>query len=105
MKNHILRLHCGETMKAVTYTSILAILVSLSGCISSAVRVDQTPTSAVQMATEQGSSALKQMRTASSKTVLIAAHRGGYERDKAEQAPENSLANIQLSHSKGIALY
>ncbi|HCM47131.1 MAG TPA: hypothetical protein DIS98_06405 [Colwellia sp.] len=105
MKNHNLRLHCGETMKAITFTTILAILVSLSGCISSAVRVDQTPTSAVQMATEQGSSALKQMRTASSKTMLVAAHRGGYESDKVDQAPENSLANIQNSQSKGIDLY
>jgi glycerophosphoryl diester phosphodiesterase len=38
-------------------------------------------------------------------TILIAAHRGGYENDKADQAPENSVANIMISKSKGYDLY
>ena len=37
--------------------------------------------------------------------ILIAAHRGGYETDKADRAPENSVANIHVSQRKGYALY
>lgn len=38
-------------------------------------------------------------------TVQIAAHRGGYENDKSENAPENSVANIRNCQSKGFELY
>ncbi|MEJ6603726.1 MAG: glycerophosphodiester phosphodiesterase family protein [Verrucomicrobiia bacterium] len=37
--------------------------------------------------------------------ILIAAHRGGYETDQADRAPENSVANIRVSQRKGFALY
>ncbi|TWU48867.1 Glycerophosphoryl diester phosphodiesterase [Rubripirellula tenax] len=37
--------------------------------------------------------------------VRIAAHRGGYETDKADDAPENSVANIRVCQSKGYELY
>jgi len=37
--------------------------------------------------------------------VLIAAHRGGYDSDKADRAPENSVANIHVSHLKGYPIY
>jgi len=37
--------------------------------------------------------------------ILIAAHRGGYETDLDDHAPENSVANIRLSQRKGYALY
>ncbi|TWT98718.1 Glycerophosphoryl diester phosphodiesterase [Neorhodopirellula pilleata] len=37
--------------------------------------------------------------------VKIAAHRGGYETDKADDAPENSVANILVCQQKGYALY
>ena len=40
-----------------------------------------------------------------SKTILIAAHRGGYENDKADKAPENSVANILNCEKKGYDLY
>ncbi|GAB5559738.1 MAG: hypothetical protein SynsKO_13850 [Synoicihabitans sp.] len=40
-----------------------------------------------------------------SANILIAAHRGGYETDKADRAPENSVANIHVSQRKGYALY
>ena len=40
-----------------------------------------------------------------SKTILIAAHRGGYENDKADKAPENSVANILNCGKKGYDLY
>lgn len=48
---------------------------------------------------------LKEINSIDSKVVLIAAHRGGYEYDKAENAPENSIANINNSVTKGIQLY
>lgn len=37
--------------------------------------------------------------------VQIAAHRGGYETDQADNAPENSIANIRVCQSKGYELY
>lgn len=37
--------------------------------------------------------------------ILIAAHRGGYETDQIDRAPENSVANIRVSQRKGFALY
>ncbi len=40
-----------------------------------------------------------------SSSVLVAAHRGGYETDSADGAPENSVANIRNSSSKGYQLY
>lgn len=40
-----------------------------------------------------------------STAVLIAAHRGGYENDKSENSPENSVANIRNCQSKGYAYY
>lgn len=41
----------------------------------------------------------------SSTNILIAAHRGGYERDKKDKAPENSVANIRNCSNKGYSLY
>ena len=37
--------------------------------------------------------------------VLVAAHRGGYVNDKADNAPENSLANLELAIRKGFDVY
>jgi len=39
------------------------------------------------------------------KNVLIAAHRGGYVNDKADQSPENSVANVEIAVAKGFDLY
>lgn len=44
-------------------------------------------------------------RNANPTDILIAAHRGGYESDKADHAPENSVANIRVSQRKGFAIY
>ena len=38
----------------------------------------------------------------SGRQVLIAAHRCGYERDKAAAAPENSVANVAVAVAKGF---
>ncbi len=37
--------------------------------------------------------------------VLVAAHRGGYEHDRADCAPENSVANVAVAIRKGYDLY
>lgn len=37
--------------------------------------------------------------------TLIAAHRGGYETDRKDEAPENSVANIEVCYRKGFELY
>ena len=41
----------------------------------------------------------------SSSRIFIAAHRGGYESDKEDKAPENSLVNIENSQKKGYEIY
>ncbi|MDF1823981.1 MAG: glycerophosphodiester phosphodiesterase family protein [Verrucomicrobiales bacterium] len=48
---------------------------------------------------------LAELRDASPDRILIAAHRGGYENDKADKAPENSVANLVNLHQKGYELY
>ena len=53
----------------------------------------------------QVSRTLQEMNNPDSTVILIAAHRGGYETDVADQAPENSVANILNGQSKGIDLY
>lgn len=42
---------------------------------------------------------------AAAETVLVAAHRGGYADDKADGAPENSVANVAVAARKGFDLY
>ncbi|MCK5782437.1 MAG: glycerophosphodiester phosphodiesterase family protein [Flavobacteriales bacterium] len=37
--------------------------------------------------------------------IIIAAHRGGYENDFADKAPENSIANIQNAINHGFEIY
>lgn len=41
----------------------------------------------------------------SGRQVLVAAHRGGYGSDKADAAPENSVANVAVAVAKGFDLY
>ncbi len=48
---------------------------------------------------------LAEMKDSDSTTVLVAAHRGGYETDVADQAPENTVANVLNAQRKGIELY
>ena len=55
--------------------------------------------------TDQTPRILRDLRDSSSLKVLIAAHRGGYESDKVDETPENSLANIQNSERKRYELY
>ncbi len=38
-------------------------------------------------------------------TVLIAAHRGGYARDREQGAPENTVANVDVAVAAGFDLY
>lgn len=42
---------------------------------------------------------------ATADTVLVAAHRGGYADDRADAAPENSVANVAVAIRKGFDLY
>ncbi|MCB1232938.1 MAG: glycerophosphodiester phosphodiesterase family protein [Verrucomicrobiae bacterium] len=39
------------------------------------------------------------------RTILIAAHRGGYGDDRERGAPENSVANVEVAITKGFDLY
>ena len=88
-----------------TTVATLAILVILIGCTSSPIPVVATEITAQQMGAGQAANALKEMCNPSSTIIMIAAHRGGYDNDKADQAPENSVANIRICESKGYDLY
>jgi glycerophosphoryl diester phosphodiesterase len=44
-------------------------------------------------------------QTPKKRTILIAAHRGGYENDYMDKAPENSIANIQNAINHGFEIY
>lgn len=48
---------------------------------------------------------LTDMLDPSSSKVFIAAHRGGYENDRQDKAPENSLANIENCERYGYELF
>lgn len=45
------------------------------------------------------------VRLAAADPVLVAAHRGGYANDRADRAPENSVANVAVAIRKGFDLY
>jgi len=48
---------------------------------------------------------LEQARDPGGRMVLVAAHRGGYETDREDQAPENTLANLEVAIRKGYDVY
>lgn len=48
---------------------------------------------------------LREMLDPSSTKVFIAAHRGGYQNDREDKAPENSLANLQNCERYGYELF
>ena len=54
---------------------------------------------------EQSPAILGKLRESRTVKVLIAAHRGGYENDLADEAPENSVANIRNSQEKRYELF
>lgn len=45
------------------------------------------------------------MADSTRKTVLIAAHRGGYTTDKKDKAPENSISNVRIAVAKKFDFY
>ncbi|MBT5901481.1 MAG: glycerophosphodiester phosphodiesterase family protein [Opitutaceae bacterium] len=71
--------------QAITHIASLLVLVCIPGA--------------------KGSDHVSESEARNHPDVLIAAHRGGYESDKADRAPENSVANISVSHRKGFAIY
>lgn len=54
---------------------------------------------------EDSNPPLRELLDPSSSRVFIAAHRGGYESDQEDRAPENSLVNIDNSQRKGYELF
>ena len=48
---------------------------------------------------------LDSLSEANDRTILIAAHRGGYTHDRQDKAPENSLANIEIAVAKGYEVF
>jgi hypothetical protein len=59
----------------------------------------------VTAGSEPASQILREVLDPSSSRVFIAAHRGGYQDDKQDAAPENSVANIKNCESKGYELF
>ena len=59
----------------------------------------------VTFGSDEGNRTLRDLLDPSSSKVFIAAHRGGYENDKEDRAPENSLANIKNCERYGYELF
>ena len=59
----------------------------------------------VTSSSEHANPVLQDLLDPSSSIVFIAAHRGGYENDKTDKAPENSVVNIANSQRKGYELF
>lgn len=59
----------------------------------------------VTFADEQTRHTLTDLLHPSSSKIFIAAHRGGYENDSRDKAPENSVANIQNCERYGYQLF
>lgn len=84
---------------------VLVALTLFLACFCQPIPTAVAETSARQTSTKQVACTVKHMRNPSSTTILIAAHRGGYDNDKADRSPENSVANIRNCENKGYALY
>ncbi len=84
----------------VLHTSLLvfAYLIPLTFLIGVTQIEGQTP----QTHTDR---LLQQLNDSSSSYVFVAAHRGGWERDWENRAPENSLANIDKAFRMGFDVY
>ena len=78
-------------MKHILITFAAVLLV---GCFSASIQTQF-----------QNISPLNKLNDVNSNHVFIAAHRGGYERDWDNRAPENSVANIKKSIRMGFEIY
>lgn len=80
----------------------LKIALSWYACLSLSA-IAQTEVEAASA--EPTNPVLRELLDPSSTKVFIAAHRGGYENDLADKAPENSLVNIKNCQSKGYEIF
>ncbi|QDT10818.1 glycerophosphodiester phosphodiesterase family protein [Planctomycetes bacterium K23_9] len=81
---------------------VVATATMLSQCLSIPVLGETPiPQDVANRVARVDSEAARDHRT----KVQIAAHRGGYENDKADNAPENSVANIRNCQSKEYEFY
>jgi len=83
-------------MKKLTFRDavlITATLTMVASATISAQTVDHT------------NDTLSKLLDPTSTRVFIAAHRGGYESDKEDKAPENSIANIENCEGKGYEIF
>lgn len=79
--------------------------LSLAACFFGFLSVAPAQVAVAQEATYDGSRANQETVKVPSNVVQIAAHRGGYETDKADNAPENSVANIRNCRTKEYQVY
>jgi len=80
----------------------LLIFLILNCCIA---LVATGQTSIETSSFDRSNSILRELLDPSSSKVFIAAHRGGYENDVKDKAPENSFVNIKNCQSKGYEIF
>ena len=84
---------------------ILQALIAALSCTLSVVTADQRENQEPEPVSHNVVRTVEAIRAPSSSAVLVAAHRGGYENDKVDFAPENSIENILNCQSRGYDLY
>jgi glycerophosphoryl diester phosphodiesterase len=98
--------------KRILFTFIWVWAVTLQSPTLFAFQDSQIPTTrpaVVTQPSESKTARFEQIKAAfedpDSKTVLVAAHRGGRMNDKADNATENSVANVAVAVRKGYEVY
>jgi glycerophosphoryl diester phosphodiesterase len=94
-----------ETLMMRSWLALLLMSPLFVVCSVGPVRLASAGTPMPQETVDQANGAVPKTTTIPSVTIQIAAHRGGYENDKGDNAPENSVANIRNCESKGYQLY
>ncbi|MBT5707281.1 MAG: glycerophosphodiester phosphodiesterase family protein [Verrucomicrobia bacterium] len=83
----------------------LQTLIAALACTLFVVSADQGENQEPEPVSSNVARTMKAIRSPNSSAVLVAAHRGGYEQDKVDFAPENSIENILNCHRRGYDLY
>lgn len=89
------------------YTLAISIILLLRSSVAFAQESSGLESLAQQSPVQASGESTKPipLPTAEDRYVLIAAHRGGYASDKADAAPENTIANLRVAIKKGYDVY
>jgi len=83
----------------------LPALIAALACTLFVISADQGENQEPEPVSSKVARTVEAIRSPNSSAVLVAAHRGGYEQDKVDLAPENSVENILNCQRRGYDLY